>query len=96
MIRLDLTNAVFQRQLFALEKQYRYAVLNCLAKLIHMEWNGLYRDRGLRWEVIQSRVDEDNQRLYSLRVTQKMRATGRRNGDFLELLSLHADHDSAC
>ena len=95
MIRLDLNNSVFQRQLFALEKRERDAVLNCLAKLIRMEWNAPYRDRGLRWEVIQSRVDENNQRLYSLRVTQKMRATVRRNGDFLELLTLHPDHDSA-
>ena len=95
MIRLDLNNPVFQRQLFALEKRDRHAVLNCLAKLIHMEWNSLYRDRGLRWEVIQSRADQNNQRLYSLRVTQKMRATVRRNGDFLELLTLHPDHDSA-
>lgn len=96
MIRLDLNNPEFQQQWFALEKLERVAVLNCLIKLATMEWNALYRDRGLRWEVIQSRVGRDNERLYSFRVTQKMRAVGKRSAEFLELLTLHADHDSAC
>lgn len=95
MIRLDLNNPEFQQQWFALEKLERVAVLNCLIKLATMEWNALYRDRGLRWEVIQSRVGRDNERLYSFRVTQKMRAVGKRSAEFLELLTLHADHDSA-
>ena len=34
-------------------------------------------------------------RLHSLRLSQRVRAVGYRDGDFLRLVSLHPDHDSA-
>jgi len=95
VIRLDLNNPEFQRQWFALAKEDRIAVLNCCVKLAALDWSTLYRDRGLRWEAIHSRTGANQERLYSLRVTQKIRAVGKRSGEFLELLTLHADHDSA-
>lgn len=94
-IRLDLNNPVFQKQWFSLEKAERMAVLNCCTKMAAMDWTTLYRDKGLRWELIQSRTDAHGQRLYSIRITQKIRAVVRRSGDFLEFLTLHTDHDSA-
>ena len=96
-IRLNLNNQEFQRQWFALEKQGRIAVLNCCAKVAGMEWNEIYRGQGLRWEVVQSRTspERERERVYSIRVTQKVRAVVRRVGDFLEFLTLHTDHDSA-
>ena len=94
-VKLDLNNSLFQRQWFGLEKQDRVAVLNCCAKVAGMEWNEIYRDQGLHWELIQSRTGPPQERLYSIRVTQKLRAVVRREGDFLEFLTLHADHDSA-
>jgi len=94
-IRLDLNNSEFQSQWFALEKDERNAVLASCVKLASLEWEELYRDRGFRWELIHTRRAADGSKLYSLRVTKRMRAVGRRVGEFLELLTLHADHDSA-
>jgi len=94
-IRLDLNNPVFQRAWFTLPKEERLAVLNCCVKIAGLEWNAIYRDRGLRWELIQSKTTSDGERLYSIRITQKMRAVVKRSGNFLEFLTLHADHDSA-
>jgi len=45
--------------------------------------------------LIKSRLDEDGSSLYSPRVTRKMRATVRREGEYLEFLTFHPDHDSA-
>lgn len=89
-VRLDLNNPVFQQQWFALQKEDRAAVLNCCHKLADMEWSAVYRDQGLRWELIHSRTGTAGERLYSVRITQKIRAVVRRAGDFLEFLTLHA------
>jgi hypothetical protein len=94
-ILLDLNNPVFQETWFALERAEALAVLATLRKIRQMDWNQLYRDRGLRWEAILSRTGPAGQRLYSLRVTRRVRAVGYRDGDFLRLLSLHPDHDPA-
>ena len=90
-VRLDLNNERFQEQWFALEKSERIAVLQSCVKLSKLNWNELYLDRGFRWELIHSRQGRDGSKLYSIRITQKMRAVVRRNGGFLEFLTLHAD-----
>ncbi len=94
-VRLDLNNAEFQQTWFSLGKEERLAVLSCCGKLAAMEWDQIYRDTGLGWELIHSRTGFHNERLYSIRVTRKIRAVVKRSGDFLEFLTLHADHDSA-
>jgi hypothetical protein len=94
-VLLDLNHAAFQKDWFALERQEAFAVLATLTKLSQMNWDDLYRDRGLRWEAIQSRVGPADQRLYSLRVTKQVRAVAFRDGTYLRFLSLHPDHDSA-
>lgn len=94
-VLLDLNNPVFQKSWFALEREEALAVLATLRKLQHLEWEQLYRDRGLRWEAIASRFGPNGQRIYSLRVTRRVRAVAYRDGDYLRLLSLHPDHDSA-
>jgi hypothetical protein len=78
-----------------LERPEALAVLATLRRIRQLDWNQLYRDRGLRWEAILSRTGPAGQRLYSLRVTRRVRAVGYRDGDFLRLPSLHPDHDSA-
>jgi hypothetical protein len=93
-IRLDPNNPVFQDQSFFLEKQDRLAVLNCCGKLAAMDWNVINHDKGLRWELIHSRTGAGKERLYSIRITQKIRAVVKRSEDFLELLTFHVDHDS--
>ena len=95
LVLLDLNNPAFQESWFALEREEALAVLAILRKIQKMEWQQLYRDRGLRWETILSRVGPGGVRIYSLRVTRKVRAVAYRERDFLRLLSIHADHDSA-
>ena len=94
-IRLDLNNPEFQSQWFALENTERAAVLNSCIKIASITWDELYRDKGLHWEAIRSRTAKDGSKLYSIRITKKIRAVARRSGDFLEMLTLHPDHDSA-
>ena len=94
-LRLDLNNQVFQSQWFSLGKEDRNAVLQSCIKLAALDWESLYRDKGFRWEQIHSRRAPDGTKLYSIRITMKMRAVARRSGEFLELLTLHPDHDSA-
>jgi hypothetical protein len=94
-VRLDLNNPEFQSRWFSLEREARLAVLSTLAKIAGMSWEQIYRDRGLRWEVIHCRQGTDGSRLYSIRLSRKARAVVRRSGEFLEFLTLHPDHDSA-
>ena len=46
-VRLDLNNPVFQRQLFALEKNEQLSVLNTLRKVASMTWQQIYQYSGL-------------------------------------------------
>lgn len=94
-VRLDLNNPEFQGQLFALEKSEQRNVLNTLRKLSQLTWVQLYSDRGLKWEAVLSRTGPAGERLYSLRISQKARAVVLREGEWLRLLTLHPDHDSA-
>lgn len=94
-ILLDLNNPEFQANLFDLPKPEAWAVLKTLRLLKAMGWAQLQRSQGLRWELIQSRVGPDGQRLYSLRISRGCRAVAWRDGHWLRMLSLHPDHDSA-
>jgi len=93
-LRLDLSNEIFQSQWFRLEKDDRNAVLAACIKLASVSWEQLYSDKGFRWELIHSRRASDGSKLHSIRITKKMRAVVKRSGDFLEILTLHPDHDS--
>jgi hypothetical protein len=92
---LDLNSPVFQQDWFALEREEALSVLATLRKIRLLDWEQLYRDKGLHWEAINSRSGPAGKRLYSLRITRSMRAVAYREGDFLRFLSLHPDHDSA-
>ncbi len=94
-LRLDLNNEIFQFQWFRLAKDERNAVLAACIKLASLSWEQLYADKGFRWELIHSRRAADGSKLHSIRITKKMRTVARRSGEFLELLTLHPDHDSA-
>jgi hypothetical protein len=95
VILLDLNNPEFQSNLLALDKPQAWAVLQTLRLLQAMSWLQLQQSKGLRWELIQSRQGPQGERLYSLRVSRSCRAVAWRDGDWLRLLSLHPDHDSA-
>ena len=94
-ILLDLNNPVFQQDLFALPKAEAFTVLKILRKVSQLTWEQLYKDQGLKWELIRSKQGKNGEKLYSLRITQKCRAVTVRESEYLRLLSLHSDHDSA-
>lgn len=96
LVRLDLNNPVFQQNLLELQKQERNAVLDTLDKLRRLSWNQIYRDQGLNWEkIISVKPPSGIESFYSLRITQSRRATAYRDGEFIRLLSIAEDHDSA-
>jgi hypothetical protein len=94
-VQLDLNNPIFLETLFSLERQEVLQVMGALRKISRLDWNQFYRDSGLKWEAIGSKTTLDGQRLYSLRISQKIRAVAYRDGSLLRLQSLHGDHDSA-
>lgn len=94
-ILLDLNNPIFQQHLFALPKSEALATLKTLRKISQLTWKQLYQDKGLKWEMIQSKKGKNGETLYTIRITQKCRAIAIREDNYLRLLSLHSDHDSA-
>jgi len=95
LVRLDLNNPVFQRQLFNLSKNEQRNILNTLRKLANMAWQQVYVDYGLKWEAILSQKGPGGKKLYSFRIGKGFRGVAHRDGLWLRLLSLHPDHDSA-
>lgn len=94
-IRLDLNSPEFQDVFFRLQPEELKQVMSALRRLRELDWNGLYRHPGFRWEAIEHLRVEGGGKVYSLRLSQRIRAVGFRDGDFLRLVSLHPDHDSA-
>jgi hypothetical protein len=94
-ILLDLNRPRFQQDFLALEKAEVFAFVKTLRKLSQLEWQQVYQDSGLKWELVKSSEGPEGQKLYSLRVTQKCRALVERKGDAIVFISLHPDHDSA-
>lgn len=95
-VRLDLNNPVFQQNLLELQKPERHVALDSLSRLRQMTWTQVYRDKGLRWEKIVSfKPPAGIDAIDSLRISQSRRATAYRDGDFIRLLTIAPDHDSA-
>jgi hypothetical protein len=94
-IRLDLNNPIFQDNLLSLQKPERHSALETLKKLRQMNWTQLYRDNGLKWEKIVSVSRPAGvEAVYSFRITQSLRATAYRDGDFIHFLTIAPDHDA--
>ncbi len=94
-VRLDLNSPEFQDAFFRLELLELRRVVASLARLRELDWNNLYRHTGYRWEAVEHLKAPNGAKVYSLRLSQKTRAIAYREGDFLRLVSLHPDHDSA-
>jgi hypothetical protein len=94
-VLLDLNNPVFQEDLFSLGKEEASRVFVALRKLKRLSWSEVHKDKGLRWELVQSKRGPGDMRLYTIRITDKIRALVCRDGQFMRFLSLHRDHDSA-
>ena len=92
---LDLNNQTFQEKLFSLQKAERHAALDTLSKIRQLTWQQVHRDKGLMWEKIFSvRAPQAIDAIYSLRITQSRRATAFRDGPYMRMLTVAADHDS--
>jgi hypothetical protein len=94
-LRLDLNSPEFQDVFSRLELVELKQVVASLGRLRELGWTGLYRHTGFRREAIEHLRAPNGGRVYSLRLSQKVRAVAYRDGDFLRLISLHPDHDSA-
>ncbi len=94
-VRLDLNSPEFQDVFFRLEPAELKQVVASLRRLRGLEWNSLYRHTGFRWEAITQLKAPNGATVYSLRLSQRVRAVAFRDADFLRLISLHPDHDSA-
>lgn len=94
-ILIDINNPVFQEDLFSLEKEEAVNILGTLRKIKKLSWIEIYKDKGLKWELVQSKTGPGDQRLYTVRVSKKFRAVVYREAQFIRFLSLHPDHDSA-
>ena len=94
-VRLDLNSPDFQDVLFRLEIEELKQVIAALRRLRELDWATLYRHTGFHWEAIEHLKAPNGAKVYSLRLSQRIRALAFREGDFLRFLSLHPDHDSA-
>ena len=94
-LRLDFNSSEFQDAFFRLEAVESKQVIASLRRIRELDWPAPYRHTGLRWEAIAHLEAPNGARVYSLRLSQKARAIAYRDGDFLRLISLHPDHDSA-
>jgi hypothetical protein len=94
-VRLDLNSPEFQDVFFRLPMNDLKQVVASLRRLRGLEWQRLYEHTGFRWEAIEHLKAPNGARVYSLRLGQRVRAVAFRDGDFLRLVSLHPDDDSA-
>ncbi len=94
-IRLDLNSPEFQDVFFRLEMSDLKQVVASLRRLGSLDWAALYRHPGYQWEAIDHLKMPNDVRVYSLRLSQRIRAIACRDGSFLRIVSLHPDHDSA-
>ena len=94
-VRLDLNSPEFQDVFFRLELSELKQVVGSLHRLRALDWAALYRHAGFKWEAIGHIRTPNGATAYSLRLSEKLRAIAYRDGDFLRIISLHPDHDSA-
>ncbi|MGH8224571.1 MAG: hypothetical protein ACRER1_00250 [Gammaproteobacteria bacterium] len=94
-VRLDLNDPDLKAALVQMSERGRKETLGTFRKIVQMTWQQVYRDKGLNWEKVKSRPGPAGQSLYSFRISLKIRAVAYRHGDFMRVLTVHEDHDSA-
>jgi hypothetical protein len=94
-VGLELDSPEFQDVFFRLELSELKQVVGSLRRLRELDWTTLYRHTGFNWEAIRHIRTPNDATAYSLRLSDKIRAIAYRDGDFLRIISLHPDHDSA-
>jgi hypothetical protein len=94
-IRLDLNAPVFLDDFLSLDKSELARVVKALKKIRSMDWDTFVRHRGSRWEEVGHIEAPNGKPTHSFRLSRKYRALAYRDGEYLRVLSLHLDHDSA-
>ncbi len=92
---LDLNSPEFLDVFFELEPAELKQVMKALKKIRAMSWATFLKHPGSKWEQIAHITGPGGRPVHSFRLSQKYRALAYRDGDFLRVLSLHVDHDSA-
>ena len=96
LVKIDLNNPEFQRTWVELEADEAERVRATFRKILKLTWQELYRDKGLHWEKIHSvPAPKGVDSLYSFRLSKSARGVGYRDGNFLRVLLVNADHDGA-
>ncbi len=65
-----------------------HGVVASLGRLRELDGNTLYRHTAFQWELIEHLKGLEAAKVYSLRLSQRIRAIAFRDGDFLRLISL--------
>lgn len=94
-VRLDLSDPDLESTLARLSERGRKETFTTFRQIAQMSWQQVYRHKGLNWEKIKSRPGPGRQSLYSFRISQKIRGVAYRQDDFMRVLAIHEDHDSA-
>lgn len=94
-ISIDMNDSGFQKDFFALDKRELASLIKTSNKIRQLTWPQFYEDNGLKWEAISLKNAKESEKIYSFRFSQKYRAVALRQGNSLQLMSLHTDHDSA-
>lgn len=92
---LDLNSPAFLDVFLRLGPADLAQVATTLDRLRRLDWPALYRHAGFRWEAVDHVPTPTGAKAHSVRLSRKIRAIGYRDGDYLRLVSLHPDHDSA-
>jgi hypothetical protein len=95
-VRLDLNSPEFLEVFLHLEQAELAQVAGSLQQIAKLDWSNVYASKGLHWEAIEHlKTPDGKSQVYSVRLSQKIRALVFREGDFMRFISLHPDHDSA-
>ena len=94
-VRLDLNSPEFLEVFLRLEMDELRQVAASLDRIRKLDWNALYGHPGFHWEAIDHIATPSGAKAHSLRLGRKTRAIAYRDGNFLRVISLHPDHDSA-
>lgn len=94
-VLLDLSSPQFLDVFFELDAGELGQVIKALKKIRSLDWPTFMRHSGSKWEQIDHITAPNKKPAHSFRLSQKYRALAWRDGNYLRVISLHLDHDSA-
>ena len=95
-VRLDLSSPEFLEVFLRLESSDLVQVAAALDRIQKLDWSNVYASKGLHWEAIDHlKAPDGKSKVYSVRLSQRIRALAFRDGEFMRFVSLHPDHESA-